>query len=414
MPKIKLNIERSYFNDAYIPYLNRPERIQVFYGSAGSGKSRFLATKLVIDLMKERTKLLVIRQTFASIRDSVYAEFLTVLEEMKLLQFVNVSKTSLTITFPNGSSIVYKGCDDEQKLLSISGIDACWIEEASQISFEIWTQLLLRLRGGDKKKKFYLSFNPTSAASWLKREFFDNPMEDSFVCKTTYKDNRFLDAEYIASLEDMKVRNPQKYEIYGLGNWGLMGKRVFDNWKVEEFDKHNLVRSNPKLKSAFGMDWGYVADPSTLICSLVDIENRKLYVFDEMYEKGLLNNQIADKIRDMGYAKELIIADSAEQKSIAEIRQYGITRVKPARKGAGSVMNGIQYAQQFDIVVHPSCVHTVDELSNYSYIKDSATGLYLNKVEDRNNHLLDALRYSLETYMRQAKKSTLNKAMFGL
>uniref|UniRef100_UPI00047DFA93 phage terminase large subunit n=1 Tax=Bacillus sp. UNC41MFS5 TaxID=1449046 RepID=UPI00047DFA93 len=157
MAKIKLNIDKSYFNDKYIPYMNKEERYQVYYGGAGSGKSRFLATKLVINLFKKKTKLLVIRQTFASIRDSVYAEFLTVLGDMKVLPYMKVSKTSLTITFPNGSEIIFKGADDETKLLSISGVDACWIEEASQVSYELWTQLKLRLRGGSDKKQFYLS-----------------------------------------------------------------------------------------------------------------------------------------------------------------------------------------------------------------------------------------------------------------
>lgn len=414
MAKIKLNIDKSYFNDKYIPYMNKEERYQVYYGGAGSGKSRFLATKLVINLFKKKTKLLVIRQTFASIRDSVYAEFLTVLGDMKVLPYMKVSKTSLTITFPNGSEIIFKGADDETKLLSISGVDACWIEEASQVSYELWTQLKLRLRGGSDKKQFYLSFNPISANHWLKHEFFDNPMEDSIICHSTYLDNRFLDQEYINDLLDMKERNPLKYEIYALGKWGVMGKKVYENWKVEDFDLHELVQANPKLVTAIGMDFGFVNDPTTIVASLVDLDNRKLYIFDELYEKGLLNNQIADRITDKGYSKQLIIADSAEQKSIEEIRRYGISRIKPARKGAGSIMNGIQFIQQFDIVVHPSCVHTADELEQYAFKKDKATGQYTNTPIDDHNHILDALRYSLEAHMKQSKMTAINKALFGL
>jgi phage terminase large subunit len=411
---IKLNIDASYFNKAYLPYINRDERYQVFYGSAGSGKSRFLASKLVIDLMKKKTKLLVIRHTFASIRDSVHAEFITVLGDMQLLPYVKISKTSLNITFNNGSEIIFKGTDDENKLLSISGIDACWIEEAAQISYEIWQQLRLRLRGKDGiKKKFYLSFNPVSVTSWLKKEFFDNPLDDSFVCKTTYLDNRFLDDEYLKSMEDMRVRNPQKYEVYGLGNWGTLGKKVYENYTVQDFAVNELVKENPELTAVFGMDFGYVADPSTFIASLVDMENRKLYIFDEMYEKGLLNNQIAARIIEMSYSKEVIVADSAEQKSIAEIKGYGINRIKPAKKGAGSIMTGVQFIQQFDIIVHPSCKHTLDELDNYSYKKDKATGHYLNQPIDDYNHLLDALRYSLEVFSKQQKVVFLNKGLFG-
>ncbi|WP_035445677.1 PBSX family phage terminase large subunit, partial [Bacillus sp. UNC41MFS5] len=256
--------------------------------------------------------------------------------------------------------------------------------------------------------------NPISANHWLKHEFFDNPMEDSIICHSTYLDNRFLDQEYINDLLDMKERNPLKYEIYALGKWGVMGKKVYENWKVEDFDLHELVQANPKLVTAIGMDFGFVNDPTTIVASLVDLDNRKLYIFDELYEKGLLNNQIADRITDKGYSKQLIIADSAEQKSIEEIRRYGISRIKPARKGAGSIMNGIQFIQQFDIVVHPSCVHTADELEQYAFKKDKATGQYTNTPIDDHNHILDALRYSLEAHMKQSKMTAINKALFGL
>lgn len=414
MAKITLNVDKSYFNDKYVPYLNRDERYQIFYGGSGSGKSYFLATKLIIDLIQKQQKLLVIRQTFASIRDSVHAEIVSALARMKLLQYVKVSKSTLNITFPNGSQIIFKGADDENKLLSISGIDLVWVEEASEISKDLFNQLELRLRGGSDKKKFYLSFNPISANHWLKQEFFDNPKEDSIVCHSTYLDNRFLDDEYIKNLMDMKDRNPQKYEIYALGKWGTTGKQVYTNWKVQEFAVHELIQENNTLKAVFGMDFGYVADPSTLIASLIDVENRKLYIFDEMYEHGLLNNQIAEKVIEMGYAKEMIIADSAEKKSIAEIKGYGIKRIKPAKKGGGSIMQGIQFIQQFEIIVHPDCKYTIDELENYSFQKDKQTGAYLNKPTDNYNHILDALRYSLEPYSKGNKIQFLDKKLFGI
>ena len=333
---------------------------------------------------------------------------------MHLIQYCKVSKTSLTITFPNGSVILYKGADSESKLLSISGITKVWVEEASEISKDLFNQLELRLRGGDSKKQFYLSFNPISATHWLKAEFFDNPKEDASICHSTYLDNKYLDEEYIANLLDMKERNPVKYDVYALGKWGVLGKKVYENWTIQDFAVHELVQSNPNLKAVFGMDFGYVSDPSTLIASLLDLENRKLYIFDEMYEKGFLNNQIADRIKDMGYSKEMIIADSAEQKSIAEIKGYGISRIKPARKGAGSIMQGITFIQQFDIVVHPSCKNTINELENYSFKKDKNTGAFLNQPIDDFNHILDALRYSLEPYSKGKGVRFLNKGLFGL
>jgi phage terminase large subunit len=411
---INLNVSKAMFNKPYLPYLESDNRYNVFYGGAGSGKSRFLAMKLTLDLLKKKSKLLVVRQTFASIRDSVYAEFLDVFQTFKITDYLSISKSTLTIDFPNGSQIIFKGGDDETKLLSISGVDLCWVEEASQISYDLWGQLKLRLRGGTGKKRFYLSFNPISSLHWLKREFFDNPPEGVTVCHTTYKDNRFLDAEYIASLEEFKERDPVKYAVYALGQWGVMGRKVFENWKVEDFRTADLIKKNNALEMAVGMDFGYVSDPSTLICSLVDVANRKLYIFDELYEKGLLNNELGQRVTEMGYAKERIIADSAEKKSIEELRGYGLRRIKAAAKGAGSIQTGIQYVQQFDIIVHPSCQHTIDELENYSYKKDKATGKYTNQPIDNYNHLIDALRYSLEPFRKNTKLRTINAKLFGI
>jgi phage terminase large subunit len=414
LSKINLNVPKSMFNSAYLPYLDNDDRYNIYYGGAGSGKSRFIAMKLTLDLLSKKQKLLVVRQTLASLRESTFEEFMEVFRIFKITDYMTVSKTTMTITFPNGSSIIFKGGDDESKLLSISGVDVCWVEEASGITYDLWTQLKLRLRGSGSKKRFFLSFNPISSLHWLKREFFDNPPEGVRICHTTYKDNRFLDAEYIATLEDMKHREPIKYAVYALGQWGVMGRKVFDNWKVEDFTTAALVKENNALEMAVGMDFGYVSDPSTLICSLVDVANRKLYIFDELYEHGLLNNELSQRITEKGYSKERIVADSAERKSIDELRGYGLRRIQAAAKGAGSIMTGIQYVQQFDIIVHPSCVHTIDELENYAYKKDKATGKYTNQPMDTYNHLIDALRYSLEPFRKNTRLTVLDAKLFGI
>ena len=196
--------------------------------------------------------------------------------------------------FPNGSRIIFKGSDYEAKPLSISGNNLVWVEEASEITKDLFNQLELWLRGGAGKKLFCLSFNPISALHWLKEEFFDNPKEYSLICQSTYLDNRFLDKEYIANLLDMKERNPQKYEVYALCKWGTTGKKVYENWSVQHFDYHTLIQENHRARAVLGMDFGYVSDISTFVCSLVYVANRKIYTFDEMYEHGLLKNQIAE------------------------------------------------------------------------------------------------------------------------
>lgn len=417
-------------NSVYVPYLYqlevnelgeeelvfRKERFQVFYGGAGSGKSHFVATDLIMRLVEKKQKLLVVRQTFNSHRDSTFSELNQAIERLGLKEKAKVSKTTLEIELWNGSTIIFKGADDEGKLLSISDISLCWIEEATEISREIFHQLQLRLRSRKASNHFFLTFNPISALHWLKAEFFDNPKKNSFICHTTYLDNKFLSEDYIADLLDMKERNPQKYEIFALGRWGTTGRAVFTNWQVLDFDRHEIVRENPKIEVALGMDWGYIKDPSTMICSLVDLENRIIYIFDEMYEHGLLNNEIATRIFEKGYHRERIIADSAEKKSIDELIGYGIQRIEPAVKGNGSIMQGIQFIQQFKIFVHPRCIHTIDELENYTFKKDPKTGQYLNQAIDDYNHLLDALRYSLERFSKKGRKKmkAMSKRLFGL
>ena len=172
-----------------------------------------------------------------------------------------------------------------------------WVEEASEITKDLFNQLELRLRGWADKKIFYLSFKLINAMHGLKEEFFDNPEEDALICRSTYLDNRFLDKEYIANLLDMKGRNPLKYEVYALGKWGTTGKKANENWSVQHFDYHTLVQENHSARAVFVMDFGYVSDVTTFVCSLVDVANRKLYIFDEIYEHGLLNNQIAEQVK---------------------------------------------------------------------------------------------------------------------
>lgn len=416
MANINLNIDASFFNTTYIPYLNRDEKFQVFYGGAGSGKSYFIVQNLLLRLLSQKQKLMVVRQTYSTHRDSTFAEFKTALDKFGIIDLCKISKTTLDIELPNGSTIIFKGADEESKLLSISGVSITWIEEATEISKEIFDQLVLRMRGGSLKKHMFLSFNPISATHWLKAEFFDNPRDDSFICHTNYKHNRFLEEEYIENLLEMKERNPVKFDVYALGKWGTTGKQVYENWEEADFDRYSLLKNNITLQSAIGVDFGYVADPSVLIATLVDIENRKIYIFDEMYEHGLLNNEIASEIIAKGYGRERIIADSAEKKSIDEIKGYGVPRMEPAKKGNGSIMQGIQFINQFQLYVHPKCVHTINELENYSYKKDRKTGQYLNQPTDDFNHLLDALRYAMEPFHKKENRKvrTLSKSLFGI
>lgn len=406
---IQLNIKKRYFNEVYFKHLRSEERFQVYYGGAGSGKSRFVAQKLILKLLQDpEHKLMVVRQTYATHMDSTFEELMQVIHQFGLTRYCRVTKAPLSITLPNESKIIFKGTDEETKLLSISGVTLIWVEEAFEVTRDIFEQLTLRLRGGNLKKEFYLTFNPISEEHWLKEYFFDNPPDDCLVLKTTYKDNRFLDEEYISELERKRETNPLYYRIYALGHWGVLGKTVYNNWTEQAFDRSEIE----KLPMMVGIDFGF-SDPTTLVQSHVDEQNKTIYVSRGFYEPGLHNSEIADRIKAMGLSKSLIIADSAEPKSISELQRLGIRRVQGAKKGPDSIRAGIQRAQEYQIIVHQDLDFFITELKNYSYKKDRRTGKYISEPVDDWNHALDAWRYSLQCIEEKPKKrrqaSTISK-----
>lgn len=287
------------------------------------------------------------------------------------------------------------------------------MEEASEFTFDDFSQIGLRVRDPfAANQQIYLSFNPVSKANWTYLQFFSPDADKEFldgvkIIKTNYLDNKFLPKDYIDSLLMLKKTNPAYYGIYALGEFGSLNKLVFDYWKVEPVD---ITQIDGTLLC--GLDFGFVNDPTAFVCSLLDEKNKKLYVYQEFFQKGLLNDQIAKVIKEMGYAKSAIVADSAEQKSIEEIKKYGIYRIKPAVKGQGSILQGIQKLKQFEIIIDPSCVNLIEEFRNYSWKKDKNTSEYINEPEDSWNHGIDALRYSLQCGGVQLK--TFDKKLLGI
>lgn len=219
---------------------------------------------------------------------------------------------------------------------------------------------------------------------------------------TNYLCNEWLDNADKKVFERMKEHNPRRYQVAGLGNWGIVDGLVYENWKEENFS----IDTIRQLKSAFGLDFGYTNDPTALFCGAIDEQNKKIYVFDEMYKKGMSNKSINDEITQMGYSKEEITADCAEPKSIDELRGLGLRRIKGATKGADSINNGIQFIQDYEIIIHPRCVNFITEISNYTWAEDKF-GNKINKPIDDFNHLMDAMRYAIEKYISK------NKISFG-
>lgn len=412
MSNTHLNIKRNVFNDTYFPYLqDYSHKTEVYFGGAGSGKSFFIVQKLILKAINHKRKILVVRKTLASQKDSCWRLVMDTLSKWGIYELCDVRITDYSITLPNGSVFLFKGIDDPERIKSIVGITDIWIEEATELQEEDFDQLSLRLRAKVPYLQIILSFNPVSKANWTFKRYFSEGAKvpsDTLILKTTYKDNKFLPPEYIEGLERMMNTNPTYYRIYALGEFCSLNKLVYTNWKVEDFDFRTL-----KGTTCTGLDYGFVNDPSALVSSILDEENKRIYVFREWGDVNYTNDEIARVIVDLGLSKSVIIADSAEPKSIEELRRLGIQRIKPSQKGQDSIIHGIQKLQQYQIIVHPSCTGVINELENYSWQKDRNTNEYINKPVDLFNHYLDALRYSLQCASVSHLK-TMHKSILGV
>ena len=405
--KINLTIKKEIFNEVYFPFLlDYSKRYEVYYGSAGSGKSVFITQKLVIKALNGRRRILVARKTAKSNEASTFKLFTDILTQFKLLSLCKINRTTQKITLPNNSEIMFVGLDDVEKLKSITGITDIFIEEATEITKEDFLQLNLRLRALVDNLQVFISFNPVSKANWVYKMWFAEGVEvdtnTTRILKTTYKDNRFLPEDYIRAIENYKETDYTYYKIYALGEFASLDKLVFTNWETgylppEQTESWDLC---------IGLDWGFVNDKTALICSLLDEDSRTLYIFDAWGSVGYTNDRIAKVIEELGYKKSTIIADSAEQKSIEEVKQCGISRIKPAKKGKGSIIQGIQRLKQFKIIINPELNEVIEEFQNYSW-KKNKEGEYINEPADNFNHYIDALRYSLQC--SKTKLKTLHK-----
>ena len=395
---IKLNIARSLFNDAYYPYLfDYSHRYEVYYGRAGSGKSVFITQKILCKACTSKRKVLVIRKYATTLKDSVFQLFIDQLKKWKIYKFCKVNMSTYTITLPNESVLLFKGLDDPEKIKSITDITDIWCEECSELSLDEFTQLDLRLRAQSGNLQIFVSFNPVSKQNFVYQKWFANGAPDNtFVLHTTYKDNKFLPKEYIDALLEKQKSNPTYYKIYALGEFCTLDKLVYYNWKVEDFD-HTQIKG----KLLVGLDFGYTNDPTALVASVMT--DKKIYIFKEWVDTNKTNPQIAQVIKSLGLQKSTIICDSAEPKSIQELRQNGIYAARESTKGPDSIIHGIQKLWEYEIIVHPSCTETITEFENYAWQKDKTTGEYINKPIDMFNHCMDALRYSLQCAGQQIK-----------
>lgn len=412
---ITLNISKKIFNRVYYPYLyDYTHRYNVFYGGAASGKSYFVFQKIVIKALQEKRKVLVIRKVAATLKDSCFQMLLDTLSTFRILDRCIVNKTTMTIMLPNQSCFLLKGLDDSEKIKSIAGITDIICEEATELSIDDVSQLDLRLRARVKHLQMYFMFNPTAKTNWVYNRWFAQDAKygaDTFIIHTTYKDNEFLPQSYIDSIEGLKKTNPTYYKIYALGQFASFDKLVYNNWTIRPFSLEQLKEGG---RLCCALDWGFINDPTAFIAFMVYEKEKEIYIFKEFYKSGLTNPQIAMVIKSLGFAKSEIIADSAEQKSIEELKNLGITRIRPSTKGKDSVIFGIQKIQQYKIYVNPECENTILEFENYSYKKDKSTNEYTNEPVDDFNHLMDCLRYGIQIVDGNRKIRIIDKNKLGI
>lgn len=351
--------------------------------------------------------LLVIRKVYRTLKDSCFTELKWAINRLKVNQWWKITENPLEMEYlPTGQKIYFRGLDDPMKVTSITvehgSLCWMWIEEAYEIMREEDFNMLDESIRGEVEdglfKQITLIFNPWNERHWLKTRFFDADDPDVLAITTNYTCNEWLDAADKQVFETMQKRNPRRYRVAGLGDWGIVEGLVYENW-IEQLFNLDDIRQIKGIMAVFGLDFGYTNDPSALFCGMLDAAGKRLFVFDEMYKKGLSNEALYKEISGSGYAKEKIIADSAEPKSIDRLRELGIQRIAKARKGKDSINNGIDFLQDFQIIVHPRCNNFLTEISNYTWDADKF-GNKINRPAAGFDHLMDAMRYACEDFMR--------------
>lgn len=383
----------------YQPYLTAPQRRQIFFGGAGSGKSVFLATRALLDALTGRNTLIV-RQVARTLRQSCFSEVLKAMGMFGLESAFAVSRGEMSLScLLTGAQLLFLGLDDAEKIKSLTprqgALTDVWAEEATECRYADIKQLEKRLRGPSRHgKRLTMSFNPVHKGHWLYREYFGDwrpgqrqYMDDQLlILRTTYLDNPFLTADDRLGYEGEK--DHCFHQVYTLGEWGELSGSIYQGWQVAE---HEEIRMDPRHIRC-GLDFGYAEDPSAAIRLSLSPDGRQIHVLDELYVKGASNEALAERLKPFLFGQP-VICDSAEPKSIQDLRRHGVPAY-PARKGPDSLRHGIAWIKARQILVAPHCHLIQAELSNYRWRQD-AMGRALPQPEGED-HLLDAMRYALE------------------
>ena len=388
---------------AYLPLLNAEARYLGAHGGRGSAKSHFFAELWLDESVQDKYDFVCLRETLKSLEFSVKKLLESKIQTYNAGAYFDVQDRRITSV--HGGVTIFEGMQNHtsDSIKSLEGFDRSWFEEAQAASDKSLTLLRPTIR--KERSQLWFSWNPdlpTDPIDVLLRG--DSKPPRSVVIEVNYEDNPWFPEELREEMEYDKQRDPDKFAHVWRGQYRKNSEaRVFKNWKVAEFE------IDPVWTLRQGADWGFSVDPSVLVqCAIV---GRTLYIAHEAYRVGCEIDFLPDLFGTVPESERWpTIADSARPETISHMQRHGFPKMLAAIKGARSLEEGVQFLQSFDIVVHPRCIHAIDELTAYSYEVDDLTGLVLPKLKDKNNHVIDAIRYACEGARRAAKvtRSTID------
>ena len=369
---------------------NATKRIQLHQGSARSGKSFAILQYLIVKALDSKLLISVVRKTFPALRTSALRDFKDIMQSLELWDDESWMATEKVYTFDNGSQIEFFSTDIAEKLKGLRR-DLLWIDEANELSYEQYLQLAIRTTGA-----IILSYNPSfSPKHWILKEVSVDNDAETFI--TTYRDNPYLPQEQIRFIEKYRETNPRFWQTYGLGQFAVNEKQIYDFEVVDEFDFDTAEFV------CFAMDIGYVSDPTALVG--IWKSGNKLIVNEHIYKKGLITSEIIEMMKDNVGERDIIIVDSSEPRLIDEIKRSGFPLTRGVKKGKDSIQWGIDMVKSWKIIVPKGNANLIEELYSYEWVDDGNGGI-TNVPVDANNHLMDAMRYGVMECLTTKKIKT--------
>jgi phage terminase large subunit len=385
---------------AYVPLFESTKKYNILYGGRGSGKSYAISDCIALLYFTcPGRNMLALRRYGNTVKNSVYNDLASAISRLGIKRFVKINKTERTFTFSNGNQIVCGGLDDGDKWKSLrfenGDLSDIWFEEADQITEKSLNDIVLTMRGNVDNKKIFISFNPTTKNHWLYKRFFEVQDDDVLTLQTCYLDNPYCSKDIVEELEKLKVRDPDLYYVIGLGNWGVLKDTVYRNYKVQQITLDESYYDN----IMYGLDFGY-NDPCC--CLKVGFKDGNVYVLDELYKSYLIQEELYDlMLNDLQVPYSAVIKADHEKDRIADLKRRGYKYIGLAEKT--NKENAVVLLSSKNIYIHPNCVNTIREIGFYRWRKDPSTDEPIEKLEDGNDHTLDALLYACRDWLKNQK-----------